>query len=333
MSKKITYDALLSMLRNVDIPDVEIAPYLEAVPSNNGAFSIQIVPNPEMVMLTEDDKKFESFLTTANGISRWRRSVKFNRNIKNSKYQDWPVLVSEGDSWFQFPVLIEDIIDHLSNGYLINCLGAAGDTAENMVTGPLRTGGQEGRLQGFLFSAAGNDVIGQDPNTKESILARHLKEGGDESNPQTFIDMDQFRNTINKLEGYYKTVITNIRQDATLKKIPIFIHGYDYCFPGGHDNDPRKKPSYAKLDEWLGSAFKQKRILLGQRDKQRDIIVYMIDSLYEMMLKLEDDNIHVVDVRKTLQNIEDWKDEIHGTSEGFKSIAEKFKNEMKKVIV
>jgi hypothetical protein len=344
MTDKISYNEFSKMLRNVDVPEEELAKYVNAVPSESGAFNIKIEPNPDFVQMSDDDMEYENAMSFANNIARWRRSVRFKRYIKKKSYKDWPVLVSEGDSWFQFPILIKDVIDHLSGDYLINSLGAAGDTAENIANGPMRKGGQEyfrtlkrqakiKRLDGFLFSAAGNDVIGEDPHTGGSMLATHLKPDGIEGRPRSFIDQQRLDHTMKILKGHYNKVIKTIRQDGDLKNIPIFIHGYDYCFPGGHVDDPRKNQLYAKKDKWLGSAFKEKGIRLG-RDAQRDVIKCMIDDLYNMMSKLigQHDNIHVIDVRNTLNHIADWKDEIHGTSDGFKAVAKKFDTTIRSVI-
>ena len=346
MPVKINYDTFEKMLRDVDVPDEEIAWYVNAVPSKAGAFNIMIEPNPDRVFMTEDEKEYEDAMAFANGIARWRRRIRFKKRMKQPAYGDWPVLVSEGDSWFQFPLLIEDVIDHLSVNYLINSLGAAGDTAENMAAGPLQYGGQEyftalkkqaktGRLDGFLFSAAGNDVIGEDPkNPGKRMLAVHLKKDGNEADPLTYIKKDQLKQTMNQLKKHYETVINRIQKDGELNNIPIFIHGYDYCYPGGHADDPRKRQLYARRDQWLGRAFKEKNILPGQRDKQREIIKYMIDQLYKMMdvLTGQHKNLHLIDVRGTLDKIEDWNDEIHGTGDGFKRVAMKFDNAIQGVI-
>ena len=76
--------------------------------------------------------------------------------------------MSEGDSWFQFPFVIKDVIDHLNDDYLIWSNGAAGDTADNMIfKNPeymTALNEQDDRVTAFLLSAAGNDVIGQDEN-------------------------------------------------------------------------------------------------------------------------------------------------------------------------
>ena len=61
-------------------------------------------------------------------------------------------------------------------------------------------------------------------------------------------------------------------------------------------------------------------------DIQRGIIRVLINRLYKMLddLAQEDSNVHVIDVRGTLPAIEDWNDEIHGTSKGFSRVSELF---------
>ena len=45
---------------------------------------------------------------------------------------DGPIIVSEGDSWFQYPLLLKDTIDHVMNRYAVMSLGAAGDLLNRM---------------------------------------------------------------------------------------------------------------------------------------------------------------------------------------------------------
>ena len=64
---------------------------------------------------------------------------------------------------------------------------------------------------------------------------------------------------------------------------------------------------------------------------QREIIRRLVDSLYDMLFKVagkaSDTFIHVVDVRGTLQiGNDEWADEIHGTSPGFKKVGKLFRN-------
>ncbi len=62
--------------------------------------------------MTLQDVEVENALKIGNGLARFRRMQSFSRRLQ--KGVDQPVLVSEGDSWFQFPFLIREVIDHLN---------------------------------------------------------------------------------------------------------------------------------------------------------------------------------------------------------------------------
>ena len=137
-----------------------------------GGFDFAIKPDPEKVEITAEDEEFENAMQIGNGLSRFRRQMRFRR--RKFFGSDLPVLVSEGDSWFQFPLLVREIIDQLEDEYLIWSVGAAGDTAENIVYGRAEylkaLNKQKDDVRGFLFSAAGNDIIGEDPETQSAVL-------------------------------------------------------------------------------------------------------------------------------------------------------------------
>ena len=326
---KIGYYELMAMLNNPDIPDEELRKYLTIAPTS-GPFDPMIIPDDSTVEISELEAEAADAMRIGNGFSRWRRQRRFKNRLASG--DDLPVLVSEGDSWFQFPVLITDVIDHLGDEYLIWSVGAAGDTAFNMVHDrpeymkALRS--QQDRVAGFLFSAAGNDVIGEDENGKPT-LERILKKFNGTQDATAHID-DQVLNEILKfLKDSYQKVIDTIRAEAGFKRLPIIFHGYDYPFAYPHttpNNDPRS-PLYAARDQWLGSAFTAREIADPQL--RRDILIILIDALYEMLENLAGDSdttqIHVVDVRNTLTDVGDWNDEIHGTDEGFTRVADKFR--------
>jgi hypothetical protein len=238
-----------------------------------------------------------------------------------------------GDSWFQFPFLIEDVVDNLEKDFLIWSLDAAGDTADNMVNRkPEYKEGLDAQktnhVVGFLFSAAGNDVIGEDllGNPVLSTLIKPFKSGKDTAR---HIDNGELAAVLTRLETDYRKVFSTIRDDWDFKKLPIFIHGYEYAIPGGYPGDKRH-PVYAKQDEWLGGPLVEKGI--KDLKLQRQIIHLLIDSLYDMLDRVagksSTTNIHVVNVRETL-NEGDWADEIHGTSDGFAKVAERFRKVIK----
>lgn len=245
--------------------------------------------------------------------------------------------MSEGDSWFQFPFLISEVIDQLENDYLIWSVGAAGDTAENMIFGPEKKGKTEYMralrmqrydVQGFLFSAAGNDIIGEDPYSGKSALFDLIKPfNGDVSDVYGHINVCELGERISCLRRGYERVITNIRAEPGIAHIPIFVHGYDYAFPFPFGNNDPRNPAYAKNDEWLGEPLAQRNI--HDDGLRRCIIKVLIDAVYDMLLSIagdsEESKVWVVNCRDAMPDLTDWNDEIHGTSAGFGKVAYRFR--------
>ncbi len=326
----ITYDEFLKKVRDPSCSEEELLKYCDVVPSS-GAFDIQFRIKPDMVEMSEEDEQLENALQIGNWAARIRRNWRFKDAMKD--HPERPMLVSEGDSWFQFPILIDDVIDHLSDHYNIYSLGAAGDTAQNMIYGPRRARRREyltalkeykDKVSGFLFSAAGNDVIGEDPDTGVPVLQNILRDfNGDINDVAGHIDRAAFDEKLSFLKEAYERVVSDIRGVPELLNMPVFVHGYDYVFPSQGASDPRN-PIHAARDEWLGQPLAERNIptSLGRR-----IISSMLDELYDMLNQLaaDDANVVVVDCREAMPDLTDWVDEIHGTSDGFGKVAARFK--------
>ncbi len=327
--EKISYEYYLSMLQNIDMEDEDILEY-SIVKSNKG-FDVELKPNPDLVIMTQDQQDRENALKIGNGIARLRRRAEFNHRMKNNDRR--PVLVSEGDSWFQFPFLVKDVIDHLSNDYSIWSVGAAGDTAKNMVFGLPGSGKteymraldrQKNKVQGFLFSAAGNDIIGEDPDTKEQALQNLLRDyNGDTTDIKGHINQGLLDTKLEYLRNAYQTVITNVH--AKYPSLPIFIHGYDYVFPYPEGNNDPRNPIFT-IKKWLAPPLNNRGIM--DTALRRNIIKSMLDQLYNMLNNLagnsDQTKVYVVDCRGAMPKVGDWIDEIHGTSNGFVGVAKRF---------
>ena len=327
---KITYSEYLELIRNPDITDEELLEY-STIERGRGGFDFILIPNPEKVEMTDADIQFESAMQIGNGAARFRRQLKFHR--RKLFGSDLPVLVEEGDSWHQFPFLIKEVVDQLEDDYLIWSVGAAGDTAENIVYGSVEymkaLMKNKDDVQAFLFSAAGNDIIGEDPITEKAALFDLLKDyNGDNLDIEGHIDLPLLDQKMKYLENAYISVITNIRSKAEFKKLPIIVHGYDYVFPYPWSDNDQRNPIYAKKNEWLGEPLDQHNFPQDQYELRRNLIKYMIDRLYIMLEELSSvySNVYVVDCRNAMPNLEDWNDEIHGTSEGFQKVAERFRS-------
>ncbi len=323
---KISYEDFRGKLMDTNVSDAEIRKYLMVDPQYSKAFNPRFVSNPETVQVSPVELELQSAMAIGNTLSRLRRQNRFRDAINND--DERLVLVSEGDSWFQFPFLIEDIIDHLDSDYLIWSLGAAGDTAANM------TGGAgeymhgldrwAARVKGFLFSAAGNDVIGEDVSG-QPVLMQLLKPYDPRQNAAWHIKYPEFSDTLEFLRSAYSKVITTIRSDLRFVTLPIFVHGYDYPFPFPADPHDDRDPIYAAPDEYLGKPFADR----GFPDDplRRDIVKVMIDALYTLMYELsaKHNQVHVVDARGSMPTRKLWADEIHGTDEGFAAVADRFR--------
>jgi hypothetical protein len=324
---KLDYTDFEKMVADPDVSDAEISRYLTArldVPFND-----RIIPDQARILMKPEERvEILGIKKWANKFCRKRRQERFRRRVRNGEKK--PILVSEGDSWFQFPFLIEDVIDQLEPDFLIWSLDAAGDTADNMINRhpeymtELRDQQKKHKVSGFLFSAAGNDVIG-DINGKPALLGllNPYQAGKDAA---WHIHKNNLKQVLDTLERNYKKVISTIRGDHAFAKLPMFFHSYAYAIPGGFKGDYRW-PIYAKQNEWLGGPMKSKGIIDTQL--QRDIIRLLINALHDMLESLagksSTTNIHVVDVRNKLPNVTDWADEIHATSKGFKTVGKTFK--------
>jgi hypothetical protein len=336
MSEKITYSEYLELARNPETEDDVLLSY-SRIQRGRGGFDFIIKPDPNKVEMTEVDTEFENAMQIGNGLARFRRQMRFAR--RKLFGSDLPVLVSEGDSWFQFPLLIREIIDHLDDDYLVWSVGAAGDTAENIVYGHAEyleaLEKQKNDVRGFLFSAAGNDIIGEDPKTGRAALLDLLIDfNGDPNDIEGHIDMAVLAEKMEFLKGAYIKVVEDVRATPGFDNLPIFIHGYDYPFPYPWGEDDPRHPIYADKNQWLGKPLDQRQI--HDHEQRRNIIKYLIDRLYLMLEEISADSnetgVWLVNFRGAMPEVHDWNDEIHGTTDGFFKVTTRLLRVLSEVI-
>jgi hypothetical protein len=108
--------------------------------------------------------------------------------------------------------------------------------------------------------------------------------------------------------------------------LPIFTHGYDYPWPDG-----RGFVSFLawKVGPWFDDTFNHKNYLnttVAELKVRHDILVSFIDALNAMLTGLADKyegQMFHVDLTGTLQNRDEWANELHPQNEGFSKLAEK----------
>lgn len=296
-----------------------------------------MIPNPALVDVAEprDATEGAMMMSWANGLSRMRRQERFRARMAAGDRR--PVLVSEGDSWFQFPMLLSDVIDQLAEGYNIWSVDAAGDTLQNMVfdnaeyLAALRQ--HAGSARAFLFSGGGNDVVGADVQGNP-VVARMVR-GFEAGKPaEWYIATAEANQKFAMIEDSYRKVLDTVARE--FPDLPVVCHGYGYAIPGGAPGDTRH-PGWAAVDKWLGAPMRER---LGIRDPslQRAIVRLLIDRFNDMLRRLcgashpggAFGNAWYVDVRDTVQDR--WADELHPTDEGFAAVGQAFDTTLRRAL-
>ena len=280
---------------------------------DTGVFYPQFSKKEEALYPGEKGLLLNVGLKVGNAWGRLRRNRRFERTF--SQNPDAPLFISEGDSWFQHPLLY-DVIDYLMNTYTIKSLGAAGDTFRNMIKkgeihDHIRKLQKEGQnLTGVILSGGGNDILGAD-------LQKFLQENHDlhppGKKPERFISpilLDE----IDKIADLYEALI---RQYPDLH---FFGHGYDYVKPYGVE----------KKDGWLGKYLTEKGIL--EEADRKAVAAYMLKVFNDRMKALSDklENFTFLENLGTLRE-DQWDDEIHPNNHGFEDIASKFNQAIQEV--
>ncbi len=309
-----------------------------------------------------------SEISNANkGIQGWlnkkstkRRLKRFNRKIDNQrKDTQYYRIYAEGDSWFQFPIFINDIIDWLykEKDLLIYSEAYGGDWITNIlyeqqIIPSLSTYSPHF----FLISGGGNDLVGthrlaimvdKKPNYRNKYIeykqiqsehyhfkdaSNHTKSDKDKIlNAQPYLNKE-FYAILVVFKLQYKLLFSNLYKNSNKHKDIISItQGYDFAIP-----TPKRRLSWPYLFQpfvnsildsgnWLYTPLMLKGIT--DPSLQQDIIFTMIFEFNEMMIEhtKEFDNVFHIDNRGLANDDDDWFDELHLKSKRYKPICEAYK--------
>ena len=236
-----------------------------------------------------------------------KQAKKRRLRIFNRRNDDQIILLAEGDSWFQYPVLKRDIIDHLirpQRNYAIRCMSTAGDMLRTMKENIPKILNEIASInaKAFLLSGGGNDIFG-DPNV--ASLFRDYEEG------RTISDCLRGRPSerIADLRALYQEFIDRIGDRHP--DLPILCHGYG-------------NPHLSNRGKWISEPMQSK----GFTDidfLQRLMREYLgrFNSMLEALAQ-EHDNVHYIDCRELTQDKALWSDELHLRSPGVSIVAEEF---------
>lgn len=334
---RISMRELQEMMRDPKVPEAELQTYFVGDPALAKPFSPGVIPNPALVDIAEPRDIVEGamMMSWANGLSRTRRQELFRARMATGDRR--PVLVSEGDSWFQFPVMLSDVIDDLQADYNVWSVDAAGDTLQNMVYDgaeymqALRRNADS--VKAFLFSGGGNDIVGEDGQGR-SVITQIVKRFEAGKPASWYVDTPAVEQKMRFVEECYRRVLDNVARE--FPALPVVCHGYDYAIPGGGPSETRN-PSWAAVDKWLGKPMRE-GLGIGDPVLQRAIVHELIDRLNLMLQRLCGGtypsgmyrNAWHVDVRGTVGSR--WADELHPTNDGFLSVTGLFGTALRKAL-
>lgn len=243
------------------------------------------------------------------------RQTTFQKRVESGQDNGKIRIVSEGDSWFNYPTKLKEVIDHLFDEFSMFCCSYGGDWLANIYA-------EEEYLKAlrkykpdvFLLSGGGNDLVG---GMRMLTILRDYKSG---MRGVDLIIHDEFESILEDFRTIYRAIFKKVFNEFPDMK--IICHGYDYPYFEGKDK------------VWFGIPFHSKGI--DNIDIQNEIGHFLIDKFYDMMQSVIVDfpNVHYIDNRGLVKprNKELWLNELHPTEEGFKMVADVFSKKIHEVV-
>ncbi len=324
----IEYRELLRRLADPDVPKEDLLPYLETRFHEHAherrpirvGLAPALFPN-ELVTYEEPESvnaraRGNWVLGTLNSAYRQRRLTTFNRRV--AARDPRPIIMAEGDSWFQYPLVLDDTIDHLSDSYTIFCMSGAGDELRGMAGAMefvdlwknLRNI-RKLKVRALLLSAGGNDIVG----AQFAGILRPFAKG---QSARDSLDAAAWKRKLEELRDGYRRVLKAFRTlDAS---VPILFHAYDYANPL-----PAQGPGWPR-DGWLGAPMRGRGYADGPL--QAEIVKELLEDVNIAFKQLADEEpgVHFVDNRTVVKGR--WFDELHPTDDGFRDVAANFRKSL-----
>ena len=268
-------------------------------------------------------ERTRSFLSSILEMRREWKKKRFEAKIKAG--YNGPIIVAEGDSWFEYPNS-KDLLVWLGEKYAVLSLAKAGDSFAE-VTGTndelfhtLQHPPKDKEFHIVLLSLGGNEVMG------------HIEDFVDEykqGRPDENYILPGFKKMLEEVKKEYEVLIQRIIDNGTQH---VILHGYDYPDP----RYPRERDGEANGAQWIGPPLNNLRNI-GTITTFRCVANMMLDGFNDMLKEVANraqyqGRVHYVRLLGTIGQWDKnhgatpglWVDEIHGSDEGFELLAKKF---------
>jgi hypothetical protein len=247
----------------------------------------------------------------------------FARSIR--EHPDWPVVVSEGDSWFSYSDVVGRLDDPGDTArprdqrrWSLLRLERAGDEILTILSGSqralLRRRIAEFEIDALLFSAGGNDVLGPD-------LLPLLRDHRPGMSAPDLVAFARFERRLRQIADCYRELLDLIGDAGRATK--VFAASYDYPVPG----DRPVKLLWGALEvsgPWLLPALRARRI---PATLWPDVVRLLVDGFCATLDQVAAEprgagRLVRVETRSLVGR--DWRDEIHPNRRAAKRIAKAF---------
>lgn len=274
------------------------------------------------------------------------KNRKFLRKITRKNTDK--IIVAEGDSWFEYPVFISDIVDWIikKSNHAVYSIAAGGDWIANILySGKYITDLSLYRPDVFLISGGGNDLVGNRRlanlvknrsevnlvlNENDELLSNAYQDQGIEESiarklvvGRKFLNKD-FWALLNIFRFQYYLIFKSIRSNPRFKNMKIITQGYDYPIPSSNRSFFGHPIRWLmKNGKWLDIPLKIRGIHNGE--EQQAILTIMIHEFNNMLIDVGNkfDKIYHIDCRG-LASEGCWFDELHLKSRYYRIIAKTY---------
>lgn len=303
----LTIDELLDLAADPNAREADLAPYFTPAPPSAQSVDPKFLVN-ERLVITDPSRPQESarLLNLANWVCKKARQQEYARRIAEARRSraTAPVrIVAEGDSWFQYPFLLHDAIDHLMDDsqLAVLCFSEAGDILSNMTAkGEFYPALQRETPSYFLISGGGNDMV--DGQGLRALLPRYAPD----RKAKGYLASAGWGNFRNRIGQQYSSLFKRVLQQNP--NIRIVCHGYDHPIPAD--------------GPWLGRPMRD--IDIVDPALQRDIAHLLVDDINAVLsavAKNAGKQVRYVNCRGSVDPAKGWHDEFHPTSTDFRKVA------------
>lgn len=291
----------------------------------------------------------EGLLGWLNKVGRRKKNRKFKKQLRKPDFRvNKKVIVAEGDSWFEYPLFIKDILDWIikKTNYPVYSLAYGGDWIANILYEAQYI--EELTLyqpEVFLISGGGNDLVGGGrlakmvnkrslvdvtltPTDQQLLGELQNRCGYTEVQARRIVVGFKFLNKdfhalINLFRILYSLLFRNIELSGKFNDMMIVTQGYDFPIPSNNKSIGKPLRWAFGNGRWLYHPLIMKGITDGE--EQRSVVAAMIFEFNEMLIATgrKFQRVYHIDSRGLLKD-EEWADELHARSRAFERIADRY---------